>query len=300
MDLSVKAFVQYLASVHPYNTVKGYKNAANNLVQYIQAKRVDRRTPSLLFGFQEYLLKRGISAKTLQVIMPGAKKYLEWRRAYGDDLPVHPVPDKPVVRRHSPTVLRASAMRQYMVLTSGTDEPFRTAALLYPFSGLRADEMLKIELRQVIRDPGDPNGRRLAFKDVEGKSKRIRTVPIIDPGSNVLYAYLTGWRRAVQDSPWLFPSDGDWKKPYNDRTMRRKMDDIEQAVGGPTLSATVLRHTWATALADAGVPLHHLAQLAGHESIQTTYRNYIGQPTPEKLETEIGKVDLLKKAEGKK
>jgi site-specific recombinase XerD len=297
-DLSVKAFVQYLRTVRPKNTVYAYRHAANNLVRYVQSKKVDRRNPGLLYGFQSWLLGRGISAKTLQCMMPGAQKYLEWRRANGDLLPVYAKPDKPKIMRHPPVVLQAAAMKQYVILTSGTNEPFRTAALLYPFSGLRANEMLTLRLDQIGVDPGDPKGKRLRFNQVVGKSKTIRDVAIIDPGSKILYTYLTGWRRAVQDSPWLFPADGDWQKPYSDRTMRRRMSDIETAIGGGRLSATVLRHTWATALADAGVPLHHLAQLAGHESIQTTYRNYIGQPTAEKLEAELGKVQILQ-AEGK-
>lgn len=301
MDLSVAAFSRYLLTVRGKNTVNAYRHAANLLAKYVQAKKVDiHKTPGLLYGFQTWLLGRGSSASSLQVLMPGAQKYLEWRRALGDPLPVYPKPDKPKRVRTSPVILRAAAMRQYVMLTSGAEEPFRTLALLYPFSGLRADEMCKLALGQVERDPGDPKRKRLRFAQVVGKSKAVRDVAIVDPGSAILYRYLVGWRRGVQESPWLFPSEEDWSKPYNDRTMRRKMDDIEQAVGGPTLSARILRHTWATALADAGIPMHHVAQLAGHESIQTTYSHYIGKPTAETVTAELGKVDLLKKVEGAK
>jgi site-specific recombinase XerD len=292
VDLSVAAFCQYLGTVRPKNTVLAYRQAVNYLVRYVQAKKVDIRQPGLLYGFQSYLLGRGISAATLEVYIPGAQKYLEWRRANGDPLPVYAKPDKPKRVRHAPIILQASAMRQFVVLTSGTDEPFRTIALLYPFSGLRADEMLKLELRQVARDPGDTKKKRLRFEGIEGKSRDGRNVAIIDPGSAILYAYLLGWRRAVQDSPWLFPSEKDWRKPYADRTMRHKMQAIEAACG-QVLSATILRHTWATALAEAGIPMHHIAQLAGHQSIQTTYQSYIGAASPATIGKELEKVQLF-------
>lgn len=300
MDLSVAAFARYLLTVRPKSTVKAYRHAANHLVRYVQSNRVDiHKTPGLLYGFQAYLLGRGIGAASLQVMMPGAQKYLEWRRANGDPIPVYAKPDKPRRVRRAPITLRAAAMRQYVFLTSGTDEPFRTIALLYPFSGLRADEMLKLRLGQVGRDPGDPKAKRLRFNRVMGKSIATRDVALIDPGSAILYAYLSGWRMAVQDSPWLFPSEDDWQKPYNDRTMRRKMDEVEAAVGVGTISAKVLRKTWTTALADAGIPLHHIAKLAGHQSIQTTYQHYIGTPTPERIGSEIDKVKLFQE-EGSK
>jgi integrase len=128
---------------------------------------------------------------------------------------------------------------------------------------------------------------------VEGKSKAIRDVKILNPGSAILYAYLTGWRRGVFDSPWLFPSDKNWQKPYVGRTLRRRMGLIQRALGGGLrVSARVIRHTWTTALADQGVPMHHLAQMAGHEDIQTTYKHYIGLADPKQLGAEVNEVML--------
>ena len=298
MNLSVAAFCAYLRTVKAENTALTYRLGAHHLVTYVKNRSIDvHRTPGLLFGFVDYLRGRGIG-KSLRTYLPGAIKYLEWRRAMGDPLPVFAKPDLPKRVRPRPIILQAAAMRQYLMISASADEPFRTIALLYPFSGLRAGEMLRLDLGQVVQDAGDPAGRRLCFRGVSGKSIQERDVQILDPGSKFLFAYLTGWRRAVQGSRWLFPSEKDWKRPYSDRTMRHKMDAIEAACGGEKLSARILRHTWATALADSGMPLHHVAQLAGHQSIQTTYQHYIGSASPSTIGKELKKVTLFQE-EGK-
>jgi site-specific recombinase XerD len=299
VNLSVEAFCTYLGSVKAENTVLTYRQGANHLITYVQKQSIDiRQTPGLLFGFVDYLRGRGIG-RSLRAYVPGAIRYLEWRRAMGDPLPVFAKPDFPKRVRGRPIVLQAAAMRQYMMISASSDEPFRTIALLYPFSGLRADEMLRLELGQVVRDLGDPKGHRLCFAGVSGKSAEDRDVQIIDPGSKILFGYLTGWRRAVRASRWLFPSEKDWNRPYADRTMRHKMDAIEAACGGERLSARIIRHTWATALADSGMPLHHVAQLAGHQSIQTTYKHYIGPASKTAIGKELDKVKLFQE-EGSK
>lgn len=294
MDLSVDAFLKYLATYRPESTCDAYGVATRHLVEFVRTRKLNIRTmPGLLLGFTTYLLKdRGLKPASLNVMLPGATKYLEWRRAMGDNLPVFAKPEKPRTYREPPIVLQKAALEAFVHLTQATGEPFRTAALLLPFTGLRSSEMCNLRLTQVKRDPSEP--KRLMFAQVQGKSKHIRDVPISDPGSAVLFKYLSGWRRGVQNSPWLFPSEKDWSKPYRGRTLRWRMDILERELGVPHhLSAHILRHTWTTALAEGGVPMHHVAQLAGHESIQTTYKHYIGRTDTKKLATEVGGVKII-------
>lgn len=301
MDLSVKAFTRYLAQVKAPATASVYGRAADLLIEYVQEQRQDvRRTPGLLFGFSSWLLRgEKIKPKSLHVYVPGARKYLEWRRAQGDPLPVFAYPDLPKVKRRPPDALRNVALAAYRKIIEHRHEPFRTAALLFPLSGLRTMECCRMPLAQIARDPSDATGSRLMFRNVEGKSKELRDVPLPDPGSAILYAYLTGWRSKLQvRSPWLFPSELDPMKPYNDRTLRSKMNTIEKQLGVGRLEPRILRHTWATALADSGMPLHHLAQVAGHQSIQTTYKNYIAPAEAATLGDEMSRLKSFYPGDG--
>ena len=47
-------------------------------------------------------------------------------------------------------------------------------------------------------------------------------------------------------------------------------DDLVKDIGLPNLTRHGLRHTGATWLADAGIPLHVLQEILGHQSIETT------------------------------
>ncbi len=49
-----------------------------------------------------------------------------------------------------------------------------------------------------------------------------------------------------------------------------KWDELVTNLGLPNLTRHGLRHTGATWLADAGVPLHVLQRILGHASIETT------------------------------
>jgi len=291
----VRSFISYLKQVKTVGTADVYGRAANLLAQYVQETKIPiHQSPGLLFGFVNWLLRtREIKPKSLQTYIPGAKKYLEWRRAMGDPLPVFASPDLPKVKRNPPEALRSAGLAAFRRLSESRNEPFRTAALLFPLSGLRTMECCSLPLAKIARDPSDSTGRRLMLKNVEGKSKELRDIPLPDPGSAILYAYLTGWRARVPvRTPWLFPSEKDPMKHYNDGTLRAKMNVIEQQLGIGRLEPRILRHTWATAMADGGLPLHHLAQVAGHQSIQTTYKNYIAPAEAATLGAEIAELDF--------
>ena len=53
-----------------------------------------------------------------------------------------------------------------------------------------------------------------------------------------------------------------------------KWDDLVTGLGLPSLTRHGLRHTGATWMADAGIPLHVLQRIVGHESLETT-RGYL-------------------------
>ena len=64
----------------------------------------------------------------------------------------------------------------------------------------------------------------------------------------------------------------------NDSNLRRELNRISSGTGLPPLSPNELRHTAASVLSDAGVPLEQIADLLGHRStrmLQQTYRHLV-------------------------
>ncbi|MFJ7214009.1 tyrosine-type recombinase/integrase [Amycolatopsis sp. NPDC098790] len=102
------------------------------------------------------------------------------------------------------------------------------------------------------------------------KGKRARTVPVIEE-----IRELVKRRIALADNDL----DGRlFKGPRGGRITTAVLrdatawDDIVAKLGYEQLRRHDLRHTGLTWMADAGVPIHHLREIAGHGSISTTQR----------------------------
>lgn len=295
LDLSVGSFARYLSATRPANTVATYANAARLFALYVQETRTDvRRTPGVLMFFAPWLQhERKLKPSSVRLNISGTRKYLEWRRGMGDNLPVFAKPDLPKPRKLPPVVLQDAALQVYRRIVETAHEPTRTAMLLFPLTGLRSNELCTLRLDHIRRDDEDAEGKRMVFIGVEGKSKAIRDVALLDPGSLFLYAYLMGWRRTIEGSPWLFPAIRNRQKPYASRTLRKKMGKVRAAVGVPKLTTHVLRKTWTTRLVKHGVPIEEVAQLAGHQSIGTTYEYYIGRQPVSTLAAKVQDVKIF-------
>lgn len=120
------------------------------------------------------------------------------------------------------------------------------------------NRVVKIE-RQVY-----PGSGGLVTKQPKGRKERF--VPILDPLEPIL----------VRLSAHKNPEDPLLRGPrggvLTTATVRdaTKWDDLVARLGMPKLTRHGLRHTGATWLADAGVPLHVLQRILGHASIETT------------------------------
>lgn len=269
MDISVNAFRQHLEVFRPANTVRSYVTGAEKLIRFVRDRRIDVRTaPGLLCDFSAWLYEQGFSPSTLGSVLPAARKYLEWCRSKGVRLPVFAKPELPRQVRHVPVALREGALLAFRHIVGQEKEPYRTALVLLPLCGLRASEMCNLRLSQV-----KTAGNRFVFKQVTGKSKQARDVPLVDPGSAYLYEYLTGWRgRSGIDTAWLFPAPftGNYSKSISYQTLRKRLRKAAVQIGHPNLHLHHLRSTWVTLLVENGVEITEVAQMAGHESIETT------------------------------
>ncbi|WP_225216821.1 tyrosine-type recombinase/integrase [Microbacterium pullorum] len=135
-------------------------------------------------------------------------------------------------------------------------------------SGLQVGDVDFTKNLVIIRRQVFPGRGGLITKPT--KSRKERRVPILDPLRPVLKR-LCAFKQS--DTPLLVGPRGGFLTTATVRDAT-SWDQVVADLGLPNLTRHGLRHTGATWLADAGVPLHVLQEILGHASIETT-RGYL-------------------------
>ncbi len=143
-------------------------------------------------------------------------------------------------------------------------------------TGLRAGETCRIQRRDLTL------GKRSGNLTVTGKGNKVRDVPLNATARETLGRYLP----SVQaDSQFVFPSDRQ-DGPISTRALDhliRKYAHLAKL----QISPHDLRHRFGYVMAEQ-VPLHRLAQIMGHDSLDTTAR--YTRATQRDLQAEVEKI----------
>ncbi|MGO3522789.1 MAG: tyrosine-type recombinase/integrase, partial [Brevibacterium aurantiacum] len=115
-----------------------------------------------------------------------------------------------------------------------------------------------------IRKQTFPSSSGLVTKQTKGREER--PVPILRPLVPVLERLTAG--KEPTDRVLIGVRGGVITTANVSRAT--KWDSLVTEMGLPQLSRHGLRHTGATWMADAGIPLHVLQKILGHKSIETT------------------------------
>ncbi|SCQ58492.1 tyrosine-type recombinase/integrase [Propionibacterium freudenreichii] len=131
-------------------------------------------------------------------------------------------------------------------------------------AGLRAGDVDWTNRVVRIERQHYPGKGGLVVKQTKGR--RARLVPILDALEPVLE------RLTAEKEPDVPLLRGPRGGVLTTATVRdaTHWDDLVKDIGLPNLTRHGLRHTGATWLADAGIPLHVLQEILGHQSIETT------------------------------
>lgn len=154
----------------------------------------------------------------------------------------------------------------------------RTIILLMLHTGLRTMEVCDLR-------PGDVViGKRSGTLVVRsGKRNKQREVPLNATVREALTEYMES---LPEDSEYLFPSEKTGKR-LTERALRHLIQKYMRFAGLEGFSAHDLRHRFGYVMAEK-TPLHRLAQIMGHDSLDTTMI-YI-RATREDLQAEVEKI----------
>jgi len=143
---------------------------------------------------------------------------------------------------------------------------YRTLFMTAYAAGLRSGEVCHLRVEDIDSTAGILHIRHT-------KGGRPRTLMLSPRLLTALRAY---WKAARPPGPWVFPGRAKSPMHWSDRpiTSRRASDVFRQvrlAVGiNRKLTLHGLRHGFATHLLEAGIDLHTIQVLLGHQSVETT------------------------------
>ena len=149
------------------------------------------------------------------------------------------------------------------LLASFRSDRDRAIAGLMLFSGLRSAEVLGLEVRDV-----DIGGR---WARVVGKGDKERRVPLDAQVAGLLQTYLLVERPETTATALFVVAKGPHRgRPLTPAGLRTIFRYHRVKAGVPEGHPHALRHTFGTALAEAGVDLAVLRELMGHDHIDSS------------------------------
>jgi len=207
------------------------------------------------------------------------KRYTAWAMEQGlithnPATVVKLIPTKPSAPRHLDDDEEEALVGAVTTLGSVRD---RTMIVLMLHTGLRAREVCMLQRMQVIL------GKRSGMLTIYGKRNKYREVPLNASARKVLSDYLKTLPATCID---LFPSEKT-HAALSPRALGHVIKKYAALAQVHDVSPHDLRHRFGYRMAET-VPLHRLAQIMGHDSLDTTLLYIRG--TQRDLQQEVEKI----------
>ena len=156
----------------------------------------------------------------------------------------------------------------------------RTMLMTTYAGGLRLNEVLHLRV-------GDIDSARMTIRVEQGKGGQDRYTVL---SAHLLEALRAYWK-IYHPATWLFPSPRR-PQPMDPSSVQRAYHTAKRRAGITKPGGIhALRHAFATPLLEAGVDVHTIQRLLGHQSIQTTTRYW--HLTHASLTTQATRLELL-------
>lgn len=212
----------------------------------------------------------GMSARTTARRLSALRQFFRFLYAEamrGDDPSL--AIDGPKQGRPLPKYLSEEEVDRLLAAAAALSGPHgtRTTALLEILyaTGLRVSELVGLPLSAI--------GRDTQVLSVRGKGGKGRMVPLTEPATDALAAWLAVRARVIASgtNPWLFPSraaEGHLTRVRFGQILKELA--IDAGIAPARVSPHVLRHSFASHLLAHGADLRSLQQMLGHSDIGTT------------------------------
>ena len=166
--------------------------------------------------------------------------------------------------------LTDAQLRRVLHFCRSRRHPLRDETIILTsfYAGLRAIEIAALKYADVYDEQGAVRDQ-FTLRATQSKGGRTRTVYIGSKLKRALKEYQASIVRHREDTP-LFPSQKGGH--FSANTMCQLFLDIYKACGLRDASSHSGRRTYITKLANKGVGVRLLAELAGHSHISTTQR----------------------------
>lgn len=286
----VRRFLDDLAVVRSANTVRAYAADLQRWSTYCQAVGVDPlcARPRTAIAFIRAERERPcrpaktVSARTIVRRLSAIRQWYAYLALEPEETGVrrNPIPagnavrtgagviaDKPALLRYDqplPQVLAAEEMDGFLEHLTATRYRDRAIVWLLKDGGLRISEVLQLRL-------GEINWSKRILTIRATKNKRERRVPVTQEAIMALsnYVRLERPRALLHDVVFVNLGRRGFGQPFRYRSWVAICEQARKAAGAPRVHAHAFRHTFATNMAEGGMPLDALQRVLGHRNMDT-------------------------------
>lgn len=237
-------------------THHSYLEAVSRLAQHYR-RSPDRLSGEELQAFFLYLAKeRGLSGATCRLYLNAIRfLYLHvlGRDSFGVTLAV------PKRAQRIPELLTRDEVGR--ILSACRNIKHRMALTTCYGCGLRVSEVVALKVRHI-------DGERRLLRVEQGKGAKDRHVIV----SDMLLLQLRRYWQLLRPRDWLFPGR-EVSTPLSVPSVQKAFTAAKRRAGIDKVGGIhALRHAYATHQLEAGMPVHQLQRLLGHQDIHSTLR----------------------------
>jgi integrase/recombinase XerD len=267
-----KAYLQLEKSLSA-NTIDNYLRDVSKLEQYLASINTLGQPKTIqlqqLRNFVKYIAELGLEASSQARIVSGIKAFFNFL-LQEDEIQKNPAEllEAPKLKRALPDVLDVHEIDAMAAqINMSKEEGLRNRTILETmFScGLRVSETVGLELTHIFEEE--------EYIKVKGKGNKERLVPISKTALYWINLYRKEQRNHITPKPGC--NDILFLNRRGGKLSRVMifyiLKELAQKAGiTKNISPHTLRHSFATALVEAGADLRAVQQMLGHESITTT------------------------------